>query len=97
VALAMIGVLLETPFVTANCMTLNTGKPGPSVEHSNSGPDGAEGDAGCRAFCFCCHFAGVLNTTDVSLSLMANGFLAPNWNPLPPQFSMSPLDHPPRA
>jgi hypothetical protein len=39
----------------------------------------------------------VLNSPDLSLSLMANGFLAPNRNPLALQLFSSPFDRPPQA
>jgi len=96
-ALVMIGVLLQTVFLPANCMAITTQKPGTAVASSQDGPDDTEGDAGCCSYCFCCHFTGVLNSDDLSLALVANGFLAPTRNPLPLQLSISPLDQPPRA
>jgi hypothetical protein len=96
VATAMIGVLLQTMFLSANCMVITTDKAGTSVEDSQQCPDGAERDAGCCSSCVCCHFAGVLNFNGLSLSLVANGFLAPNWNQPPHQSFISPFDQPPR-
>jgi len=96
-ALAMIGVLLQTIFLSANCMTVTTDNPGTAVESSKDRPDDVAGDAGCCSYCFCCHFTGVLSSGDLSPSLVANGFLVSNWHPLPLRLSISPFDKPPQA
>ena len=95
-ALVMIGFLLQTMFLAANCIAVPLHTLGNAVEGSKDCPGSTEGDAGCCSYCFCCHSAGVLNCADPSLSLVANGLLAPTCNPVPPQSSISPFDQPPR-
>ena len=99
VTLAIIAVLLQTMFLSVNCLAMSTGKSSTSVEDSRRSecPGGADGDGGCCSFCFCCHFAGVLNATGLSLSLDTNGLLEPDWNPFPRQSFISSFDRPPRA
>ena len=47
-----------------------THSPGRALASSKDCPDDTEGDAGCCSYCFCCHFAGVLNSADPDLSLV---------------------------
>jgi len=95
-ALNMIGVLLLVAVPSVNCMKIPLHQDA-TVECSQGCSDGADRDDGCCSFCVCCHFAGARNPADLTLSLVPRGFLAPEWNPLPLQSSISPFDHPPRG
>lgn len=92
----MIGVLFQAISPSANCISIPLHKDGRAVGISKDCPGDTEGDAGCCSYSFCCHFAGVLNSTDLSLSLVANGFLMLPWNPLPLYLPISPFEQPPR-
>jgi hypothetical protein len=96
-ALGMVSVLLQTVFLPANCMSIPTHGAVSALDTSKNCPGDTEQDAGCCSYCFCCHFAGVVNSTDPRLTLVAHGFLAPNWNSPPLQLSIVPFDKPPRA
>jgi hypothetical protein len=95
-ALAMIGVLLLAMVPSANCMKIPVHKDG-TVECGQGCSDRVDCGDGCCSFCVCCHFAGALNPADLSLSLVARAFLAPDANPLPLKSSISPFDQPPRG
>jgi hypothetical protein len=97
-ALLMTGVLLQTSFLAPNCMPPTPRELGAArIQASKDCPDDPDGEDGCCSFCFCCHFAGITHSADLSVPLDASGYLQSGWRPLPSQWSFCPVDQPPRA
>jgi hypothetical protein len=94
-ALTMVGVLLQTASLSANCLEIPTFISGTVIEGSSNSPDGAVGEAGCCAFC--CHFTGVATSPNVTLRPVADGFIEADGHPLTLDVFMKPFDRPPRA
>jgi hypothetical protein len=96
-ALALIPVLLQAMFPSANCMAMPTHNERMSITSSNPASDDSEGDAGCCSYCACCHFVGVPNSGPPALLLVFMTFPPRDRNLLLPESSSSPFYRPPRA
>ena len=94
--LAMIAVLQQAISPSVRCMANLAHQDPTTVESSNHGLDETENDS-CCFYCFCCHFAGVLNSAAPGFALVTNRFPAPRGNQLPLHLSISPFDRPPRV
>jgi hypothetical protein len=91
---AVIAILLQALSVSANCF--DSLAPA-SAATLLSGTGGADGDANCCGYCFCCHVAGALDCPLPRTVLALAGLVLPSGNPLQPEPAVCPIPRPPRA
>lgn len=94
-ALALTGILLQANLVSPTCLdrALHHGR---ASAQTSGRQDDSSGDPDCCAYCFCCHFSGLLASHHPAVSLAAAGFVTAAWNPPPLHPTAHPPDRPPR-
>jgi hypothetical protein len=91
---AIAAMLLQATLVSPACLSLTTTQRSPIT--AAAGTTGT-GDDGCCAFCFCCHFSGVLDSRLPDTFLRVAGFLRPSASTAVPEPYRPPVDLPPRV
>ena len=91
---AIAAMLLQATLVSPACLSLTNGQTSPIT--AAAGTTGT-GDDGCCAFCFCCHFSGVLESTFTNTFLHLAGLLRPSASTSVPEPYRPPVDLPPRV
>ena len=85
--------LLQASLVSLACLCLTNGQTSPMAAAAQA-PD--TGGDECCALCFCCHFAGVIDSKPSNTFLRPVGFLMPAISPAVPEPYRSPFDLRPR-